>query len=143
MTNLIDLLRAHDLKSVRIVVVSLPAGTSESSWYIGNILHSGWYRVNYDANNWQLLIDQLNQEHTAIHPIHRAQLLDDSFNLGRAEVVDQTLFLDITRYLVKESDALAFIPAYTGLNFMTTFIEDEFDVFEVYKVCLFDFLNKF
>lgn len=89
--------------------------------------------MNYDANNWQLLIDQLNADHLTIHPIHRAQLLDDSYNLGRAEILNQTLFLDITKYLVNEIDPLAYIPALSGLNYMTAFIEEEPEIFELYK----------
>lgn len=69
-----------------------------------------------------------------IAPIHRAQLLDDSFNLGRAEIIDQLRFLEITKYLTKELDGLAFTPAFTGLNFMTTFIEDVPEIYDVYKV---------
>ena len=115
-------------------MVDLPSGTGRDSWYIGNIKHSGWYRVNYDASNWQLLIDQLNIDHTLIHPIHRAQLLDDSFNLGRAEIIDQSLFLDITKYLVKESDPMAFEPAFAGLNYKNIFIEDEPEIFDLFKV---------
>ena len=119
--------------------MNLPVGTNANSWYIGNIAHSGWYRVNYDEANWERLIAQLNQEHTLIHPIHRAQLLDDSFNLGRAEVIDQLRFLEITRYLKNEADGLPFTPAFTGLNFMTTFIEDVPEIFEPYKVIFFPF----
>lgn len=114
--------------------MNLPSNTNANSWYIGNIAHSGWYRVNYDEANWERLIAQLNQEHTLIHPIHRAQLLDDSFNLGRAEVIDQLRFLEITRYLEKEADGLPLTPAFTGLNFMTTFIEDVPEIFDSYKV---------
>ena len=106
------------------MTLSLPLNTDATSWYIGNLKHSGWYRVNYDQNNWQLLINQLNDDLTQINPIHRAQLLDDSFNLGRAEIIDQLVFMDITKYLVKETDPLPFTPAFNGLNFANQFIED-------------------
>ncbi len=116
------------------MTVNLPADTNAGSWYIGNIKHSGWYRVNYDQANWALLIAQLNANRTLLHPIHRAQLLDDSFNLGRAEVVPQTLFLDITTYLKAETDPLAFVPAFTGLNWITNYVEDDLDIARRYKV---------
>ena len=112
----------------------MPAGTGANSWYIGNIEHSGWYRVNYDEDNWQLLINQLNADRLLIHQTHRAQLLDDSFNLGRAEILAQTRFLDITKYIINEEDPIPFVPAYVGLNYMTTFIEDEPKIFKLYKV---------
>jgi aminopeptidase N len=113
----------------------LPIGTQDDSWYIGNIQHSGWYRVNYDITNWNLLINQLkNDDHRLIHPIHRAQLLDDSFNLGRAEVIDQIVFFNISKYLTKETDGLAFTAAFAGFNFMSSFIEDETETYELFKV---------
>lgn len=44
---------------------------------------SGYYRVNYDIENWQILARVLSEDHQAIHVLNRAQLLDDSFNLAR------------------------------------------------------------
>ena len=35
---------------------------NENSWIIGNVKHAGFYRVNYDENNWNLLIKQLNED---------------------------------------------------------------------------------
>lgn len=123
------------------VLVNLPAGTSADSWYIGNLKRSGWYRINYDTENWNRLVAQLNQNHLLIDPIHRAQLLDDSFNLGRAEVLPQTRFLDITVYLVKEDDPIPFIPAFAGFRYMTVLVEDDPETYDLYKVTT-NFLTK-
>lgn len=112
----------------------MPENTLETDWVIGNLQHSGWYRVHYDAENWNRLITQLSTDSDRIVPVHRAQILDDLFNLGRAEIVDQTRFLDATVYLADEDDALPFVPAFNGLNFMTTFIEDDLNTFDLYKV---------
>ncbi len=71
-----------------------------SSWIIANIKHAGFYRVNYDTNNWNELIKQLNNDHQVINNINRAELLDDSFNLGRADLIDQTIFLNVSSYLM-------------------------------------------
>ena len=92
--------------------------TDKDQWIIGNIKHSGFYRVNYDESNWNLLIKQLINDHNKIDVINRAQLIDDSFNLGRAGLIDQTLFLKITSYLTNESDPLAFQTAFIGLNYI-------------------------
>ncbi len=43
--------------------------------------NTGFYRVNYDAENWQLLSDLLMKDHSSIHELNRAQILDDSLNL--------------------------------------------------------------
>ena len=115
-------------------MVNLPAGTNADSWYIGNLKRSGWYRVNYDQTNWNRLIAQLKQDHLRIDPIHRAQLLDDSFHLGRSEVVPQTVFFDITVYLINENDPISFVPTFDGFRYMTVIIEDEPETFILYKV---------
>jgi hypothetical protein len=38
--------------------------------------------VNYDAQNWKLICDQLNADHEEIHVLNRAQIIDDVFQLG-------------------------------------------------------------
>lgn len=115
--------------------MTLPVGTQETDWIIGNLAHSGWYRVNYDDDNWDRLITQLAIDPDEIDVVHRAQLIDDSFNLGRADIMPQTRFFDMSIYLVNEDDAMPFVPAFSGLNFMTTFIEDDLNTFRLYKVC--------
>ena len=34
---------------------------------------TGFYRVNYDRRNWEMIIEQLKRDHTKIHVINRAQ----------------------------------------------------------------------
>lgn len=107
---------------------------SENTWLIGNLKHSGFYRVNYDQENWNLLINQLKQNYTLIDPINRAQLLDDSFNLGRAELVDQLLFLNLTKYLDQEIDGLPFAAAFHGLDFISDMLSSDYFAYELFKV---------
>ena len=46
-----------------IWIVNINIGKLDNkNWIIGNIKHSGFYRVNYDLDNWNLLINQLNNE---------------------------------------------------------------------------------
>lgn len=65
----------------KITISSLP---SKDQWVIFNLQETGYYRVNYDDDNWKLLILQLNTNHEAIHVINRAQIIDDALNLARA-----------------------------------------------------------
>lgn len=118
--------------------------TDKDQWIIGNIKHSGFYRVNYDESNWNLLIKQLINDHNKIDVINRAQLIDDSFNLGRAGLIDQTLFLKITSYLTNESDPLAFQTAFIGLNYIADMLSidnEAFELFKVYKFLFEDFVS--
>ena len=38
---------------------------------IFNVQETGYYRVNYDEQNWKLIIEQLNKDHLKIHVINR------------------------------------------------------------------------
>ncbi|KAG7175474.1 Aminopeptidase N-like 9, partial [Homarus americanus] len=44
-------------------LTSLPAS---DQWVIFNLQETGYYRVNYDSNNWALITDQLKTDHEAI-----------------------------------------------------------------------------
>ncbi|ODN03435.1 Aminopeptidase N [Orchesella cincta] len=78
----------------------------ESSWVIVNVQQTGYYRVNYDEKNWQLIINQLMTNYSAIHTVNRAQLLDDAFNLASANVLDYKLAFNLTVYLKEDNEYL-------------------------------------
>ena len=115
----------------------VPAG----DWIIGNLKHAGFYRVNYDENNWNLLINQLNEDHNLINSISRAALLDDSFNLGRAEIIDQTVYLDIASYLEKETDPLPYGAVTNGLSYIYNMLASDTESFDLMNVILTENLN--
>ena len=71
----------------QVTVSSLPAS---DKWVIFNVQETGYYKVNYDDNNWQLLIAQLGTDHTPIHVLNRAQLIDDALDLARARTYIHT-----------------------------------------------------
>ena len=125
------------------MVVNLPSNTasSTSSWYIANIRHTGWYRVNYDQDNWRLLINQLLKNHTLIHPIHRAQLLDDSFYLAQTEDVNRTLWFDLTKYLANETDPLPLDSALDHFITLDNKIQEDYETHQLYKVTFNFFFN--
>ena len=39
-----------------------------------NVQQMGFFKVNYDARNWDLIIAQLRQKHSVFHVINRAQV---------------------------------------------------------------------
>uniref|UniRef100_A0A671LBD0 Aminopeptidase n=1 Tax=Sinocyclocheilus anshuiensis TaxID=1608454 RepID=A0A671LBD0_9TELE len=55
---------------------------SVDEWVLANIYVTGYYRVNYDNDNWQRLLNVLQNSTTSIPVINRAQLIDDAFNLS-------------------------------------------------------------
>lgn len=81
-------------------------GPSADDWVILNVNQVGYYRVNYDQRNWQLLVEQLNANHSKISTINRAQLLDDIFELAKSALLDYKFAMEATRYLRGERDYL-------------------------------------
>ena len=95
---------------------------SANEWIIGNIKHSGFYRVNYDEDNWNLLTNQLNTDHSQIDELSRATLIDDAFNLAKGEVIKQIRFFDVIKHLEHETSHIPWTPARDGLSYINTMI---------------------
>lgn len=107
---------------------------SNDEWFISNIHHAGFYRVNYFTNNWNLLIKQLKSDIEKINHISRATLIDDSFNLGRSRELKQDLFLELSEYLVSETSPLAFTAAYNAFDYIYEMLVTKIDNFQIFQV---------
>lgn len=83
---------------------------------------SGYYRVNYDAKNWELLIKELTTNHESIHVANRAQLLDDGFNLARSGMLGYETALGITKYLTKETNFVPWRSARSGFGYINAML---------------------
>ena len=57
-----------------------------SEWVIFNVQETGYYKVNYDDQNWVMITSQLASDHTAIHTINRAQVSAAQRHPGRPVV---------------------------------------------------------
>ncbi|VVC40908.1 Hypothetical protein CINCED_3A014501 [Cinara cedri] len=98
----------------------IPAPRNLTGWYIFNIQSTGFYRVNYDADNWDSLTRQLNNNPADIHVLNRAQLIDDSFALAKAGQLNYSVALSLSNYLKNETDA---IPWYSAMNSLSYLLE--------------------
>uniref|UniRef100_A0A8C4DWI7 Aminopeptidase n=1 Tax=Dicentrarchus labrax TaxID=13489 RepID=A0A8C4DWI7_DICLA len=98
-------------------------------WVLANINVTGYYRVNYDLGNWDSLLAQLHSGHQVIPVINRAQLVDDAFNLARAQLVPTTLALRTTSYLSAETEYMPWQSALDNLNYYYLML----DCTEVYQ----------
>ena len=73
-------------------------------------------------------MSQLNTNSTGsfslIDETSRAQLIDDAYNLGRAEFQEQTLFLRLVSYLRanNETDSKPYLVSLKGLNFISSML---------------------
>lgn len=95
---------------------------------------SGYYRVNYDAKNWRLIIQELNKaSFKRIATINRAQLVDDALNLARAGKLDYATALDVTSYLAHETEYLPWKAAFTAMSYLDSMLvkTEGYDKFRV------------
>uniref|UniRef100_A0A182PTT0 Aminopeptidase N n=1 Tax=Anopheles epiroticus TaxID=199890 RepID=A0A182PTT0_9DIPT len=89
-------------------------------WMIVNVQQTGYYRVNYDERNWQMIVKHLQDrsKFKTIAASNRAQLIDDALNLARAGYLDYAVALNVTRYLVHETDYVPWKAAIAALNYI-------------------------
>ncbi|XP_016140388.1 aminopeptidase N-like [Sinocyclocheilus grahami] len=101
---------------------------TDTDWLLANLNVTGYYRVNYDPQNWERLLTQLTADHKIIPVLNRGQIIDDAFNLARAQIINITLALRTTKYLYEEKE---YIPWESAIrNFEYFFLM--FDRTEVY-----------
>lgn len=124
-------------ESYEVGVASAGRESAQTDWVVGNLQFAGFYRVNYDLDNWNLLIQQLTRSHEQISLVNRAQLISDSFNLANAEFLDHSIFLRLlSNYLVNETEYLPFRAAREGLNYLDDMFISNYTVYKLFQVRL-------
>ncbi|NXT16033.1 AMPN Aminopeptidase, partial [Prunella fulvescens] len=97
-------------------------------WLLLNLNVTGYFRVNYNQENWDQLLKQLDTNHTVFPVINRAQIIDDAFNLARAKYISVTLALNTTRFLGQETEYMPWQAALSNLQYF----QQMFDRSEVF-----------
>ncbi|XP_068631162.1 aminopeptidase N-like [Battus philenor] len=69
-----------------------------------NIDAIGYYRVNYDKKNWELLNHALKTG-TFNTPITKAQLIDDAFNFAKSDQLEYSYALGLTTCVIEGEDS--------------------------------------
>ncbi|XP_028157781.1 leucyl-cystinyl aminopeptidase-like isoform X3 [Ostrinia furnacalis] len=86
----------------RFQVVSVPVNSTEALYV--NVDAIGYYRVNYDKKNWELLSAALKSGKVQ-SPITKAQLIDDAFNLAKASQLNYSYALGLTTCVMNGEDS--------------------------------------
>lgn len=82
--------------------------------------------MNYNVDNWNAIIDDLNSNtFHIIHVLNRAQLLDDSFNLAKSGYLDFSIALNILKYLQREYELMPLTDGFRVIEFLLTRLTDE------------------
>ncbi|GBP46445.1 Aminopeptidase N [Eumeta japonica] len=110
------------MRGVRSYVADLKLGADQ--WLVVNIQQTGFYRVNYDEKNWKLLIGVLEDpsRFEQIHPINRAQIVDDAMNLALTGRLDYWIALNVTSYLVHERSYVPWKAGLVALGYIDTML---------------------
>jgi aminopeptidase N len=77
-----------------------------NSWVLVNAMGKGYYRVNYDLDNWMAIIKQLKDNHEVFPFTTRAILIDDVLNLARMNMLNYTIAFDLLSYLMDKEVTL-------------------------------------
>ncbi|XP_060935458.1 thyrotropin-releasing hormone-degrading ectoenzyme-like [Limanda limanda] len=106
----------------------------DSTWLLGNINQTGYFRVNYDLQNWKLLIQQLHNNPEIISVGNRAGLIDDAFNLARAGYLPQGVPMQLIGYLPEETSFLPWHAASRALYQLDKLLDrtEEYNLFSDY-----------
>ncbi|CAN7984092.1 unnamed protein product [Ixodes hexagonus] len=81
----------------------------DHDWLILNLRGCGYYRVNYDARNWNLIIMELNTYHTNIDVLNRARIIDDLFDFADMGIVPYGTALHASEYLRREKETIPWL----------------------------------
>ncbi|CAH8829548.1 unnamed protein product [Trichobilharzia szidati] len=110
------------------------------SWYLFNVQQTGYYRVNYTDDNWQLLTEQLNKDCEVIPVASRSQILNDLFSLANNKTVSYTVFLNLTKYLKNENSSVVWETVLQSFDFLYYMLglNESYKHFQAYQHSLLD-----
>ncbi|XP_018050342.1 PREDICTED: aminopeptidase N-like [Atta colombica] len=92
-------------------------------WIIINVEQAGYYRVNYEVDNWRNIANYLHyiNNYEKIHVLNRAQMIDDAFYFLIRGQLELSVFFELSDYLQRETDYVVWFPMFKALEYMSTF----------------------
>lgn len=117
--------------------------TPSNQWVLFNIKQTGFFRVNYDLENWEMLTKQLMdpKQYLQIGELNRAQIVADSLHLARAGLLNYSVALNITKYLSKEISYIPWAAAFSDLSYIDIMI-NKMPVYDKFKKYVLSLINK-
>ena len=113
--------------------ITIENAVSEDDWIHLNLNRTGYYRVNYDQASWKSLVKNLGN----LSDITRAQLIDDAFNLARADLAayDIPITLGIVIRNIAPFDYLSWWAFGNGQEYISNMIKRE-TAYESYRTVM-------
>ncbi|KAL3205467.1 hypothetical protein MRX96_040835 [Rhipicephalus microplus] len=103
----------------------LPTAPKDDDWLIANLRGCGYYRVNYDPRNWNIITMELNMYHTNIDVVNRARIIDDVFELADLGLVPYGTALHASEYLRREKETLPWTTVLKRWEYLEAMLADE------------------
>ncbi|NXS60847.1 AMPE aminopeptidase, partial [Brachypteracias leptosomus] len=103
------------------IQIALPSNTYADI----NPDHIGFYRVNYNSQNWERISSLLVNNHKNFSAADRAGILDDAFSLARPGLVNYSVPLQLTKYLRNETDYLPWHRVISSVTYLASMLEDD------------------
>ncbi|CAG9832720.1 unnamed protein product [Diabrotica balteata] len=100
--------------------VTLLNNLTEKDWLIVNDDSRGYYRVKYCTRLTQRIKSLLNQNHTQISELNRAQIIDDSLNLARAGYIKYSEAFELLKYLKNETSYFPWFTTIRNMDYLVT-----------------------
>lgn len=102
-----------------LATITVPA---DQQWVKLNRDQVGFYRVNYDLEEWKRLSAALLSNNNQFSISDRGHLLNDAFSLAEASQLDYDVALNLTPYLQSETDYVPWSVALGKLGSLKTFL---------------------
>ncbi|XP_032687756.1 glutamyl aminopeptidase-like [Odontomachus brunneus] len=108
------------LKDAQLIISDIP----RNDFIIVNIEQLGYYRVNYNNQNWRRIYSFLNYNNFTLVPVlNRAQLINDAYYFATNGKLDSAIFFRLIEYLKQETDYLAWYPMFNIFLHMSAYLE--------------------
>lgn len=119
--------QAHTWMGNQSLSLTFPSFSADD-WLMVNNQQAGYYRVQYDQTNYDLLADAMVRNISLFPETNRAQLLDDLYNLARTNRESYATALRAAQFLEFDTSYISWYPAIT----MFTTIDNNFHGHESY-----------
>ncbi|CAG9861766.1 unnamed protein product [Phyllotreta striolata] len=118
--------------------IAVEVNVTRHDWYLLNLEQTGYFIVNYDADNWRKLAGDIMK----MPPLVRAQLISDSMDLARAGLLVYDVPLMMIANMAIQDDNIMYIPTkvtFAKLKYLSDILSDTpaFGLFEHYHKNIF------
>lgn len=102
----------HSWLNASTITLKIDPIVTSDQWVILNNQALGYYRVQYDAHSWNLLVNALrNGPIKNIHVLNRAQLINDAAYFTKMNQMSSDKLFNLLLYLNRETDSIPWFMA--------------------------------